>query len=149
SQAAGALAIITATITPTKLVNTFPSNIRHAARRRGRRVSNSANSTDLTRTATISTRAEPERVAGTMTCIKGKTGSQASAGWATRTISSSAESWNRRLVNRICVFYFYERSGAALVLFGRRLINPRQLVLSGAASDNLRFLISGDQEWIV
>src|SRR6266446_10954461 len=50
-QPTGELAIITATSRPTKLVNTLPSNIRHAARRRGSRGSNKANSTDFSTTA--------------------------------------------------------------------------------------------------
>jgi len=93
SQKLGALAIITATRSPTKLVNTLPRNIRQAARRRGSRRSKTANSTDFKTTAIASTRIEPHSAsAGTMTCINGTTGSHANAGFATKTETPTSRS---------------------------------------------------------
>src|ERR1700721_2746463 len=86
SQRAGALAIITATTRPTKLVNTLPRNIRQAACKRGSRRSKKANSTDFKTTAIASTTIERDRArVGSMTCINGTTGSHANAGFTTRT----------------------------------------------------------------
>lgn len=85
SQKLGALAIITATSRPTKLVRTFPRNIRQAARKRGSRRSKTANSADFTTTAIARTSIEPDRAsAGTMTCMNGTTGSHARVGFAKR-----------------------------------------------------------------
>ena len=86
NQIPGALAIITATSSPTKLVNTFPRNIRQAAFQRGRRLSKTAKSTDFTTTAKTNTRIEPDRArAGSIACINGTTGSHAKAGLAMKT----------------------------------------------------------------
>ena len=93
NQKLGALAIITATRSPTKLVNTLPRNIRQAARRRGSRRSKTANSTDFKTTAIASTRIEPDSAsAGTMTCINGTTGSHANAGFAAKTETPTSRS---------------------------------------------------------
>src|SRR5579859_2752329 len=92
SQMAGALASITATTKPIKLVNTFPSNIRQAACKRGSRRSKKANSTDFSTTAATSTRIEPDRAsAGTVTCMNGTTGSHARVGFAMNAIDVSAK----------------------------------------------------------
>ena len=78
TQIPAPLAIIIATSRPTTLVSTLPTSISQAARRRGRRRSNTANSADFTITAAASTRIEPVSAsAGIIACINGTTGSHA------------------------------------------------------------------------
>jgi hypothetical protein len=105
SQKLGALAIITATRRPTKLVKILPRNIRQAARTRGSRRSKKANSTHFSTTAAANTSIEPDRaIVGTMTCMNGTTGSHASVGFAVNAISIKTINWNRRLLNCISIF---------------------------------------------